>query len=622
VGGIEETAITLSPGVTVLEGENATNRTSFLRSIMAALGSGQASLKADADAGRVELTLDGETYTRTFERTDAGVRTGGAPYLEDPTLADTFAFLLETNPARQAVSRQADLRPVIMEPIDTTAIQAEITQKTARRSQLDEQLAELDALRDRRPELEEKRTRIEAEIETKRETLAAVESEIAGAEADLAETRETKAALESAFERAQELRSDLGSVTDRLQAERESLADAREERASLDEELEDMAGSLDERREEVESELASLRSEKSRLESEMSELQNLVQFNEEHLDADGVLLEDGDERDDVTDRLVGTGSVTCWTCGSTVDRSQIEATVDRLRELRAQKLEAVNDLEAEIAALESELSDLQSRKQRRRDLERQRQALRQEIEDRTETIAELETRRDELEAEIEDAEAEIDALEFAEDHDELLDLHHRANRLELEIEELQADRTAVEDELSTIADRLERQSELEAERNAIAEALTELRTRVDRIERAAVAEFNDRMEEILEIMGYGNIARVWIERRTPDGAEEAEFDLHVVRSDASGTAYEDTVAHLSESEREVTGLVFALAGYLVHDVSERVPFMLLDSVEALDSERIARLVAYFEDHVPSLVIALLPEDAQALDETYPRVTEI
>jgi len=29
---------------------------------------------------------------------------------------------------------------------------------------------------------------------------------------------------------------------------------------------------------------------------------------------------------------------------------------------------------------------------------------------------------------------------------------------------------------------------------------------------------------------------------------------------------------LSESEREVTGLVFALAGYLVHDVHETVPF--------------------------------------------------
>jgi len=79
------------------------------------------------------------------------------------------------------------------------------------------------------------------------------------------------------------------------------------------------------------------------------------------------------------------------------------------------------------------------------------------------------------------------------------------------------------------------------------------------------------------------------------------FDLHIVRSSPDGTAYEDTVDHLSESEREVTGLVFALAGYLVHDVHETVPFILLDSLEAIDSDRIARVVDYFRTHADYLV---------------------
>ncbi|MFB6109700.1 MAG: archaea-specific SMC-related protein, partial [Halodesulfurarchaeum sp.] len=614
--------LTLSPGVTVLEGENASNRTSFLRSIMAALGSDQPSLKADATTGHVELTLDGETYTRTLERTNTGVRTGGDPYLDDPTLADDFAFLLETNPARQAVTRQDDLRPVIMDPIDTAAIQAEITRKTTRRSQIDEQLAELDDLRDRRPELEEKRTQIETDIEEKREELSAVESEIAEAEVDVAETSERKAALESAFEEVQQLRTELDSVTDRLRSERENLADAREERASLEDEREGMPESLEERRREIESELSTLREEKSRLESEMSEIQNLVQFNEGHLEEDDTLLEPREETEDVTDRLVDTDAVTCWTCGSTVERAQIESTIDRLRELRSSKLEEVQALESDIESLQSELTELESRVERREEIEREQRSLAQEIEDREQSIAELETRRDELEAAIEDAEADIEAMEFAENHEALLDLHHRANRLELEIERLQEERADVEEELSSIADRLEHESELEAEREAIAEELSELRTRVDRIEREAVEEFNGRMEEILDVMDYANIARIWIERRDQDRDGDPEFELHVIRNDATGTAYEDTIEHLSESEREVTGLVFALAGYLVHDVSETVPFMLVDSVEALDSDRIARLVSYFEDHAPYLVIALLPEDARALDESYRRITEI
>ena len=86
--------------------------------------------------------------------------------------------------------------------------------------------------------------------------------------------------------------------------------------------------------------------------------------------------------------------------------------------------------------------------------------------------------------------------------------------------------------------------------------------------------------------------------------------------------YEDAVEHLSESEREVTGLVFALAGYLTHEVHERVPFVLLDSLEAIDSERIARLVEHFADYAPSVVVALLPEDAVALPEQYSRIESI
>lgn len=43
-------------------------------------------------------------------------------------------------------------------------------------------------------------------------------------------------------------------------------------------------------------------------------------------------------------------------------------------------------------------------------------------------------------------------------------------------------------------------------------------------------------------------------------------------------------------------MVFDLAGYLVHDLGEDVPFMLLDSLGAIDADRIASLVGYFADY--------------------------
>jgi hypothetical protein len=99
IGGINETAVLLSSGVTALIGRNATNRTSFLRALMGSLGSDRVSLKGDADEGRVELTLGEDIYTRTLAREHGTVVMGGEPYLEDSEGADLFAFLLENNEA-------------------------------------------------------------------------------------------------------------------------------------------------------------------------------------------------------------------------------------------------------------------------------------------------------------------------------------------------------------------------------------------------------------------------------------------------------------------------------------------------------------------------------------------
>ncbi|MBX0298099.1 hypothetical protein [Haloarcula nitratireducens] len=48
----------------------------------------------------------------------------------------------------------------------------------------------------------------------------------------------------------------------------------------------------------------------------------------------------------------------------------------------------------------------------------------------------------------------------------------------------------------------------------------------------------------------------------------------------------------------------------------------MDSLESIDSDRIIQLVEYFEDYAEYLVVALLPEDAQALDDSVNRVTAI
>ncbi|WP_227132727.1 archaea-specific SMC-related protein [Halorubellus salinus] len=636
VGGIDETAVDLPPGVTVLSGKNATNRTSFLQSIMAAMGSRRATLKGDADAGSVELDFDGVTATRTLERADGTVTYSGEPYLDDPTVADLFAFLLENNEARQAVARGDDLLDIIMRPVDVDELTREIERLEAEKADINDELADLDSRKREFPDLEARRDDLREEIADVEDALEAKEAEIDASNRNLEESREDQQRLQEKLEALSDTRSELESIRRDIDTKTESVSSLKQQRRELEAVLDELPDAPMDEHAALEDELAALREQKRRLNGEVSELQSVIQFNEDMLsEANDDLLaalagdhtDAGDES--VTDQLLGSESsnVACWTCGTTVDREQIESTLATLRETREAKM---ND----VSAVEEDLEEVQSaRREAKRKQENREQArakiddIDAEIDRHQSAIESLQGERDELQAEIESLQAAVDDLESAEFGD-VLALHREANELEFELQQLEADLESVTDEIETIAAELERADDLRERREELLDELTEVRTRIDRLEADAVEAFNEHMDAILDVLGYENLERIWIERleRTVrEGREKVGrtvFELHVVRTTENGTAYEDTIDHLSESEREVTGLIFALAGYLVHDVHETVPFMLLDSLEAIDSDRIAALVEYFSAFPEYLVVALLPEDAQALDDDYSRVTEI
>ncbi|SEV85316.1 archaea-specific SMC-related protein [Natrinema salifodinae] len=636
IGGIDSTEVTLQPGVNVLTGRNATNRTSFLQTIMAALGSRRSSLKGDADAGQVELTFGDEQYTRYLERRNGEIVFDGDPYLDDPELADLFAFLLESNEARRAVRRGDDLRELIMQPIDTDEIEAEIRMLEQEKRELDDRLEQLSRLGNELPDLETRRTSLESDIEETTDRIEELEAELDEFDLDVEASRARKEEIESAFSDLQEARTELESVEYDLETERESRTELEREREELETELEE----LDEDHESpdrLDGRIEELRARKRSLDTTVSELQSVIRFNEERLSGDGLDLdlgdslgsdEGGDGSGDITDQLLGESTdVVCWTCGSEVDRERIESTLDRLRELRQAKLDERSDLQDQIDELSARRKEIRERTQQRGEIETRLEAIEGELERRAERIEELEADLEAQEERVEELEADAESFENAE-YGDVIETHRELNRLELDLENLEDERDEVEGRIDEIEAQLDERDELEERRESVEDELTDLRTRVDRIEQNAVDAFNEHMESILSILEYENIDRIWIERRETtvrEGRRKVDrtaFDLHIVRSTAEGATYEDTVDHLSESEREVTGLVFALAGYLVHDVYEVVPFMLLDSLEAIDSNRIAELVEYFEEYVDCLVVALLREDAEALSESYTYVSEI
>ena len=630
IGGIEETTVSFSPGVTVLVGRNATNRTSFLQAVMAALGSKNVAIKGDAEEAVAELSLDGKTYTQRFQRRGDTIAASGEPYLDDPDLADLFAFLLESNEARRAVAVNADLREVIMRPVDVDEIQTEIDRLLERRNSLQSELDELDELKQKLPPLEEKRSDLSSQIEEKKAELSAKQEELAAADATVGESRDETSELDEKLEQLGEKRSALDDTRYKLETEQESLEALARDQRDLESELADLpdvpAGKVDE----LESEIRELREEEQQVTSRVNELQSVIGFNEEMLnDAGSTAFDglDGEDAEDVTGQLLQGDDVTCWTCGSSVERDQIEATLAQLRDRSQTAVGRAKEIESEIDELETEKREHEEVRRERNRLEDRLSEIEHEQETIEQEIETLRERRETLTEEIEAIQAEVDELED-EEYSAVLDLNKEVNQLEYELGKLETDFERVDSNIKEIEDRLADENEVKSEREAVSDDIESLRTKIERIEEDAVEKFNEHMDKVLELLDYDNLDRIWIEkvqREVREGRQKVTktvFELHVIRTSASGAAYEDTVDHLSESEREVTGLVFALAGYLAHEVYETVPFVVLDSLEAIDSERIATLVEYLDDYTGYLLVALLPEDAAALSDEYERVTEI
>lgn len=612
VGGIEECTVTVDPGVTVLVGRNATNRTSLLTAVAGALGGSDATLKSDADAGRVELRIEEATYRRTFERSNGRVRTGGHPYADDETLVDACVSLLESNPARRAVERGDDLRDVLMAPLDVDSIRRRIRDKEREREEVRRRLDRIEDQRERLPELQERRRELS-------DRLGDLTEEIAGEEAAIDDYELSVSELSRAEGRLSDLeskRAEKRDLRDRIATQEKSLDALRRERRDVELSLSDVEADP-ERLERIESEMSRLRHRERRLNDVISDLAAIVEFNEDVLSAETSRLDAVSGNVDVTATLDPQGKrVECWTCGSEVPRREIETRLEDLREGVESRREERQEVTERLAELRERKQSLRDSRERRAELRTRREEIDREIDRRESTVADLRSTVERLADEIEDLESDLGASDALGNSD-LLERHRRVTELEYERGRVETELADVESEISEIDGLLDQRDHLEARRSAISDEITELRTLIDDRERSAVESFNEHVDDLLSALSYDDLERVWIERV---GEEETRFELHVVRADEEGAVYEDAVDTLSESERTVIGLVVALVGYLVHDVAERVPFLLLDSLEAIDAERIEVVLEYFAEHATYLLVALLPEDAEPITGEHARLS--
>jgi len=632
LGGIEELAVEFPRGVSLLAGENATNRTSLLRSLAAALGGEEsaAALKTDAADGLVELAVGDARYARTYTETATGSTRSGEPYCDRPELVDTFVALFADNPARRAVRRGDDLRELLMRPVDTEEMRRAVTQKQEQRSALE---AEVERIRDRErelPGLEEDRQHLRGELDELTAEIEEVQARANAVEPADGESEVVAGLREELEDRRDELRD----VEDQLETVEQKIEFRRTEREELTAELEDVAAGLEEvpdadrldgEVERLDSEIRRLESQRRNLQAASEDLQTVVEMNET-ISQGELDVPKFDASDDPTAALdPDSQRVECWTCGTEVERERVTERIDTLRELVRDHREQLAAVDQQLDELRDERSGYESEREAYAELRSRHRELSDRVERHDEELATLEGDREalqddvaELEVEIDSVEEELSRLETADDDpSEFVETHQRLTELERERGRLESTLAETTDEIEAVESLQERRESKEAELSALTDELEQLRGQIDRLETQLVETLNEMLEDLVERLEYRNIARVWVERKKRDGNDESTFELHVVREGRDGTVYEDTVETLSESEREVVGLVVALAGYLVHDIDETVPFILVDSVEMIDAPRLASLLQYTMQRsgVEFLVTALLLKDAAAVEDT-------
>jgi len=627
LGGIDAAGLSLHQGVNVFFGENASNRSSLFSAIAGALGARVPTPKTDTQSSLVRLEHGDAEYVVDIDRSD-GTRQVTAHTLTTRTaLCDHFVRLLEDNPLRQSVERmdEVELYELLMEPVDTAEIESQIDRAKTERGRVDKQLSHYDDLQSRLPSLRTTREQLREERDEVAEEIDSVQAELEDRSQSTTQTDDQQfSELESKRDRYRDL-------TATLRTQQEALDSLKDERQAVEEELADQTDGHDvESVDDAKARIDDRRGRKRQLANTIQLLQTVIEAGRKTTQQSADLFDtatDGSRASNtardhesetdhghVTDTLTqSTEAMACLTCGSTVTPEDIEGQITELQSIIADKRDEQQALDEEIASLEATRDRIQTERDRIDRLHRRAEQLDTEIDETEATIESLQADRADLDIEIDALEAAVAQHEHDADsaqqelQDRLTDLEVDRGRIEGRFEDVTAEITEIE---SAVANR----DELEARRDKLTSRLEALHNRIYDVERETVDTINTVMDEVITELAFENISRVWVERHVQTDNQKARadgFDLHIVRTTDEGAAYEDTVGTLSTSEREVIGIVLGVAGYIVHDVHETVPFLLLDAIESIDAERTASLLSYLSEYADYLLATAHPEDRGA-----------
>ena len=558
VGGIYKGSATIEEGVNAVQASNWQGKSSLIAAIEAVMGTAT-TLTEGRSRGRV--ILDGEQrYDVELRREGEEIAVDGELFLteaHDRACAELFAFLDDSNPVRRAVREGQNLGDVLTRPLDFEDIDVRIAGLKSDRDAIERELERAREDARRLPRLTEAVTNLESDVEELEERRDALRDEV-GANGRTDELSEFKAE-----------RTQVADMIERLESAIERTG------AKLSERYEELE-SIVVRDGDVADEVAETRESIRETERNVDLLRSVYSAHQRLLETDRVgLVSD-------VDHGVLDDEHTCWTCGANTDRvaieEQLEGLGNRIRELEGN----LAGSREHLAEIERRREEIEETRRRKRNLEGEISNLESTLTDREESLASARGRLEEIEERI-DGLADVDAAATEALTDVESEIKYRENEL-----------AEAADERDACAASAQREEPLESELANVNGEIEALRNRKETVRRETRDAFDRALSDVLDRFdtGFEN-ARL-----------TADFELEIARN---GRAVEWSA--LSEGELELLGFVAALAGHETFEVSETVPFMLLDRLGGLADENLHRLVEYLSDRTRYLVLTAYPENA-------------
>lgn len=612
IGGLKHIEADIIPGLNVIEQPNASGKTSFLRAFSLLLTpSGNYKdleyiLRSMSTEGFILITdHNGNQIKKTISRNKNTITVAGDDLVtpEISLLVKRFAICGHDNEILSAVRLGQNLKSLI--GTDNNIIErlkAEIRYKESNLAALTEDLNKDANAAHQKISTEKKRDTLLKELSQLEEKYAALKKQH-DSMASVGKETATKEKLNAKSTELQQIEFKINDSKKMIKNKNELIEKLSKEIQSLRRSTEQL-GEVDNREiDKIKKEMQNIDYKIQKTISQQSTLDMTIQATKNVVRE----LEESPQTSTILDSLSDDSHVSCPVCGQDAGIRIIKKHIDELMEKRAKTQTTISKLESDQAVLS-----------------KKKDVLIQKGSEITTAISVIKSKEATINNENGNISLINQAIEKLEDSKEKLNaeikelsksINDKVVNITIEIakikESIGQKKTAIENFNNEIKSYDAVIRGIDNKRLSVAEMKKDVentKAELHKIELRIQEQFNQIIPEVYSILGFSsNISRISLEQN---------YDLMVSRKTDKDSIYRDmdSIKTLSKSELEVIGLAVMISGYIVNNLKEYFPYILLDELTFLDNKRLKALMDYMEKIAVSIILTKLPPETEKIGQ--------